>query len=105
MMLRIYVECRYVDIDIQIRELVKNNEYKILAESKQDVFFETIMALIKDDTEYEIVLSFKETATSKTEDNLTKFNNCNTFKMEIALENNHNYACSESTIYFFLSSL
>lgn len=107
MMLRVYVECHYVDIDIQLRELVKNNEYKVLAESKQDVFFETVMALIKDDTEYEIVLFFKESATSNSDDALknSNFNNCNTFKMEIALENNHNYACPESNKYAELTSL
>jgi len=105
MMLRVYVECHYVDIDIQLRELIKNNDYKILAESKQDVFFETVMELIKDNTEYEIVLLFKGSNTISQEENIYSNNNCQTFKMEIALEANHNYACPESAKYSQLTDL
>lgn len=105
MMLRVYVECHFVDIDIQLRELIKNNDYKILAESKQDVFFETVMALIKDNTEYEIVLIFKGTNTISQEENIYSNSNCKTFKMEIALEANHNYACPESDKYRQLTDL
>jgi len=105
MMLRIYVECHFVDIDIQLRELVKNNDYKILAESKQDVFFETIMELINDNTEYEIVLIFKGSNTITQDENIFSNSNCKTFKMEIALEANHNYACPESDKYAKLTDL
>jgi len=104
MMLRIYVECHFVDIDIQLRELVKNNNYKVIAESKQDVFFETVMALIKENTEYEIVLIFKGSNTVPQDENLYN-NNCQTFKMELALESNHNYACPESSSYSLLTDL
>lgn len=104
MMLRIYVECHFVDIDIQIRELMKNNEYKVLSESKSDIFFESLMELIKDNTEYEIVLFFKG-ANTLTQDELSQNNNCHTFKMEIALESNHNFACPESSKYAKLTEL
>jgi hypothetical protein len=57
-MIRIYIECHSVDIDLELREKISHSEYKVVTASKESIHFETIMALISDDKTYEINIKF-----------------------------------------------
>ena len=56
------------------------------------------MALIDDQNEYEIVIDYKGYT-----DKESAMKSCGTFKMEIAIEKNHNYACPDNNKYKLLT--
>ena len=96
MMLRVYVESKEIDIDIKLRRTLRGvNE--IVGDSLQTAHFATLMAIIENDIEYEIIISFKSQNVG--------FEQCKTFKMEIATEVSHNYACSDTSKSIKLTDL
>lgn len=98
MMLRVYVESQGVDIDLELVQYIKEGHSKTVAQSRHNTHFETIMDIIYQDFEYEIILIFKGEGQSH--------HHCDTFKMEIATEVNHNYACpTDNKKYALLTSL
>jgi hypothetical protein len=107
-MIRVYVECHHTDIDLELREVTSHSEYKVIAASKENIHFETIMQIISDEKEYEIVLKFNGKGENSNQTHMSisdHSQSCQTFKMEIALEKSHNYACPNNGKYALLTDL
>jgi hypothetical protein len=93
MMFRIYIECFNTDIDIRLYLLDDVKEKKLIQESKSSTIFETISEIIRGDKEYELMLIFNHS--NERENSHEHF--CKTFKMEIATEVQHSFACPENS--------
>jgi len=105
MMIRVYVECHDVDIDIKLVEKNSKGDSVVISRSKENIHFETIMELVSENRDYEIVLKFKGLNNAKENSNENLGNACLTFKMEIAVEKQHNYACPINSKYSALTDL
>lgn len=99
-MIRVYVESGDTEISITLYKKAFANKLEEMAKSANNIHFATIMELIDDQTEYQIVLNYGGFANGE-----NTFKNCATFKMEIAIEKNHNYACPANNKYALLSEI
>ncbi len=97
LMIRIYVESNEVDIDVKLLKHLSGGKYEEVSDSLQNAHFATLMAIVEGNFEYEIVLKFKS--------NNIDLEDCKTFKMEIATEISHNYACSDTSKSSLLTDL
>ena len=97
-MIRVYIECALADISVTLQKKTFAKKVEEITKSSVDVHFATIMALIDDQNEYEIVIDYKGYT-----DKESAMKSCGTFKMEIAIEKNHNYACPDNNKYKLLT--
>lgn len=106
LILRVYVECEDIDINLSLYKVLSNNKKKLVVSSQENSHFETISQFIHPNITYEISLKFKYN-TYNDNSSLSSNNNisCKSFKMEIAVEVGHNYACPESNKYIELTKL
>lgn len=101
LLMRIYVECKDVDIDLTLYKVLSNNKKQLVVSSQESSHFETISQFIHPNVLYEISLKFKYINLQGNGSSSA----CRTFKMEIAVEVGHNYACPESDKYIKLTDL
>ena len=108
---RIYIESKIAKIRISLYKQnlsSKNNKYHLISStSNNNHHFATLMEILEEDYSYMIILKYlgyNDLRSSYSQ--IYSKSNCKTFKMEIAVEKNHNYACpTDNTKYDDLMNL
>ena len=108
---RIYIESKIAKIRISLYKQnlsSKNNKYNLISStSNNNNHFATLMEILEEDYSYMIILKYlgyNDLRSSYSQ--IYSKSNCKTFKMEIAVEKNHNYACpTDNTKYNNLINL
>ena len=108
---RIYIESKIVKIKISLYKQKTNdklNKYNLISSiTNNNHHFATLMEILDEDYSYMIILKYlgyNDLRSSYSQ--IYSKSNCKSFKMEIAIEKNHNYACpTENPKYNLLTNI